>query len=295
MSPWPGTPKSQQTPPINPPSVRFPFTLDENSTQADVHDAIRTAFNGLTVHEQAFANLPAQVAAQASAAAVENISSEVVAGVTSFNTLTGPVIYFPGLGAVNNQLGESSYETQQGDAGAKIIVGDSGPVTVNLNPSVTLPWFTFIGNDSSATVNLMADSGAVLNGLGSIYPGGFAIIFYDGATFWSEGVGIATDSSLGVVKPDGTTITVDSSGTLHVPSDPALPVFVYDEQVGGGPTAWNIANTPLAGKVVLYSGAARLHYGAGNDWTGAAWAGTGTGITTNYPIADSTLYADYQY
>ena len=216
MSPWPGTPKSQQTPPINPPSVRFPFTLDENSTQADVHDAIRTAFNGLTVHEQAFANIPAQVAAQASAAAtatVENISSEVVAGVTSFNTLTGPVIYFPGLGAVNNQLGESSYETQQGDAGAKILVGDSGPVTVNLNPSVTLPWFTFIGNDSGASVFLMPDSGA-LYGLQSIYPGGFAIVFYDGTDFWAEGVRIATDSSLGVVQPDGVTIGIDSSGII---------------------------------------------------------------------------------
>ena len=108
MSPWPGTPKSQQTPPINPPSVRFPFTLNEDSTQADVHDAIRTALNGLTVHEQAFANIiPAQVAAQASAAAtaaVENISSEVVAGVTSFNARTGPVIYFPGLGMVKTSL-----------------------------------------------------------------------------------------------------------------------------------------------------------------------------------------------
>ena len=191
MSPWPGTPKSQQTPPINPPSVRFPFTLNEDSTQADVHDAIRTALNGLTVHEQAFANIiPAQVAAQASAAAtaaVENISSEVVAGVTSFNARTGPVIYFPGLGAVNNQLGESSYETQQGDAGAKILVGDSGPVTVNLNPGVTLPWFTFIGNDSGASVFLMPDSGA-LHGLQSIYPGGFAIVFYDGTDFWAEGV-----------------------------------------------------------------------------------------------------------
>ena len=217
MSPWPGTPKSQQTPPINAPSVRFPFTLDEDSTQADVHDAIRTALNGLTVHEQAFANIiPAQVAAQASAAAtaaVENISSEVVAGVTSFNARTGPVIYFPGLGTVNNQLGESSYETQQGDAGAKILVGDSGPVTVNLNPGVTLPWFTFIGNDSGASVFLMPDSGA-LHGLQSIYPGGFAIVFYDGTDFWAEGVEIATDSSLGVVQPDGVTIGIDSSGII---------------------------------------------------------------------------------
>lgn len=199
MSPWPGTPKSQQTPPINPPSVRFPFTLNEDSTQADVHDAIRTALNGLTVHEQAFANIPAQVAAQASAAAtaaVENISSEVVAGVTSFNTRTGPVIYFPGLGTVNNQLGESSYATEQGDAGAKILVGDSGPVTVTLNSGVTLPWFTIIGNDSGASVFLMPDSGS-LYGLSELNPGGLAFVFYDGVTFWSEGLAGQADSGMG--------------------------------------------------------------------------------------------------
>ena len=214
--PWPGSPKSQQTPPINPPSVRTPPTLTDQSTMADVAEAMNTAFDGLTVHEQAFANLPSQIASQAAAAAVaavENIENETVTGVTSFNARTGAVIYFPGLGTVNNQLGESSYETQQGDGGAKIIVGDSSPVIVTLNSGVTSPWFTFIGNDSGASVFLMPDSGA-LHGLQSIYPGGFAIVFYDGTDFWAEGVRIATDSSLGVVQPDGATIGIDSSGII---------------------------------------------------------------------------------
>lgn len=297
--PWPGTPASQKTPPINPPSMRNPSKLNESSTMTDVAEEMHSVSNELVVHEQAFANLPAQIAAQAKAAAeaaVENISSETLTGVTSFNTETGAVIYFPNLGMVNDQLGNPLYLTQTSDAGSKIIVGDSTPVTVTLNPNVNLPWFTIIGNDSSASVILMPESGALLNGLQSIYPGGFAIIFYDGVTFWSEGVAIATDSSLGVVKPDGTTITVDSSGTLHVPSGPALPVFVYDSSVSGGPTSWNLPVIPIAGEVVLYSGAARLHYGAlPNDWTGAAWTGTGTGITTNYAIAPGTLFADFQH
>jgi hypothetical protein len=254
--PWPGTPKSQQTPPINPPSVRFPATLNENSSMADVADAMRTAFNGLTVHEQAFANLPEQVAAQAKAAAtqvLETISAQTVAGVTSFNTQTGAVIYFPGLGTVNNQLGQASYETQQSDAGAKILVGDSGPVTVTLGP-VNAPWFAFIGNDSSATVILMPDSGA-LYGLQSIYPGGFAIIFFDGTNWWSEGVAIATDSSLGVVEPDGVTIGIDSgmiytqvsAGTGAPSSHPATPGNPFYFDSGASPwhgyvwfqNAWN--------------------------------------------------------
>lgn len=214
---WPGTPKSQQTPALNPPSNRYPSSLNENSTMADVADAMHTAFNGLTNHEQAFANLPSHIALQTSAAAtsvVETIQSQSITGVTSFNTLTGAVLFFPGLGTVNNELGNPAYRTQQSDGGAKIIAGDSSPVTVTLNASVMAPWFTFIGNDSSATVSLSTDSGATINGLQSIYPGGMGIVFYDGTGFWSEGVAIATDSSLGVVQSDGETIGIDSSGVI---------------------------------------------------------------------------------
>jgi hypothetical protein len=213
MSPWPGAPKSQQSPPINAPSVRTPPTLTETSTMKDVAEAMNTAFDGLTVHEQAFASLPKQIAAQATAAAtaaVENITQETVTGVTSFNAQTGAILYFPGLGTVNNQLGEPSYTPVQGDAGAKIIVGDSSAVAVFLDSTLSAPWFTIIGNDSSATADLVGP----VNGLQSIYPGGFAIIFFDGTEFWAEGVAIATDSSLGVVQPDGVTIGIDSGGVI---------------------------------------------------------------------------------
>jgi hypothetical protein len=79
--PWPGAPKSASSPPINLPSVRYPHTLNENSSMADVADAMRTAFNGLAVHEQAFANLPDTIATSssaASAAVLEQIQSETV-------------------------------------------------------------------------------------------------------------------------------------------------------------------------------------------------------------------------
>ena len=216
--PWPGAPKSQQSPPINPPSVRKFPSLNENSTMGDVANAVKVAFDGLTNHEQAFANIPAQIASQATAAAttvVNNIQSQTTTGVISFNSKTGAVIYFPNLGRVNDQLGNTIYLTQLSDAGQKIIMGDSSPSIVTLNPAVTPPWFAFIGNDSSATVSIQTDSTATINGLQSIYPGGMAIVFYDGATFWSEGVAIATDSSLGVVQPDGVTITMDSSGVIR--------------------------------------------------------------------------------
>jgi hypothetical protein len=199
---------------------------------ADVADAMRTVFNGLTNHEQAFASIPSTVKTDATAAkaAIQNIQSQSITGVTAFNTSVGSIIYFPNLGYVNNQLGNETYATQQSDNGSKIIVGDSSPVIVTLSSSMNAPWFTIIGNDSSSTVSLSTDSSATINGTRSVYPGGTATVFFDGTTFWCEGVAIAAYSSLGVIKPDGVTAMVDSSGVLSVPIavDSSLGLVVPD-------------------------------------------------------------------
>lgn len=118
------------------------------------------------------------------------------------------------VGGVNNQIGESSYTTQQSDNGVKVLMGSASPATVNLNAGVTTPWFTFIGNDSSATVSLVPTAGSLL-GQNYVAPGFFGMVFFDGANFWSEGTPIASDSSLGVVQGNGVTIHVDSSGTIQ--------------------------------------------------------------------------------
>lgn len=296
MSPWPGAPKSQQTPAINPPSMRFPFSLNENSTTAEVAAAMKTAFDGLTVHEQAFANLPAQIQSQASAAAtaaIQNIVNETVTGVTSFNSQTGAVVYFPNLGQVNDQLGNPLYVTQNADAGKKIIAGDSTPVTITLSPSVNLPWFTIIGNDSGSSVALTAGSGAGFYGLSSIYPGGMAFVFYDGTTFWSEGVAIATDSSLGVVMPDGVTLGVNSSGVLSY-IGPPIPNFASNEVPGGAWPNLTLVHAPDPPESLqLFSwisgfGAVLLIQGVDYTLSGTAITGTAT-----YTIGD--LYAFYHY
>jgi hypothetical protein len=235
---WPGAPKSASSPPINPPSQRFPFTLNEKSSMGDVADAMRTAFNGLAVHEQAFANLPAQIASQATAAAttvVQNISSENVSNVvTNFNTKTGVVLYFPGLGTVNNQLGQSSYAVQQSDAGAKIIVGDSTTVTVNFGSGITAPWFTIIDNDSSAVANLVATTGT-MNGAQQIDSGAFGIVFYDGFAWWAGASG--GGSGTGYTPQGGPTASRPASPplyTVYVDTSLGYPVWY----VGTGATGW---------------------------------------------------------
>lgn len=211
---WPGAPSSQQSPPINPPSVRFPSTLNENSTMADVAEAVRTVVNGVTVHEQAFAALPAQIAAQTKTAVTqavtEFVSNETVTGVTAFNSQTGAIIYFPGLGTVNDQLGVSSYVTQPSDNGAKIIVGDSGAVAVTLNNTVPAPWFTIIDNDSSGVATLLPDSGALLHGPSQIQGSGFGIVFFDGSNFWADASGAGSGGGSSAIRTVG--ITIDGGG-----------------------------------------------------------------------------------
>lgn len=224
---WPGTPKSQQSPALNPPSQRTPPVLSENSTMKDVAEAMGVAFDGLTVHEQAFANLPSAIetaATAAATAAVETIESETSSGVTAFNTLTGAVLYFPALGTVNDQLGNPLYLTQQSDNGAKIIVGDSTQVTVDLNQGVMAPWFTIIDNDSSAVAVLTTDSGASVFGEQAICPGGFGVVYYDGANFWCGATVIATDSSLGYVQPDNVTIGIDSGLISTIGATGTIPL-----------------------------------------------------------------------
>lgn len=247
---WPGTPTSQQSPTVNTPSTRTPPVLSEHSSMADVAEAMGKAFEGLTVHEQAFAAIPSQIASSSKTAATtavtEAVSSQTTEGVTSFNALTGAIIYFPNLGYVNNQLGVSSYTALQSDSGKKIIVGDSSAVAIYLDSSLSAPWFAIIDNDSSAVAYLMPDSSLTLYGQNAIQPGGFGIVAFDGLEFWSSSstmsksitadsgayltsydsrtglfgesfLPVSSDSSLGIVQPDGTTINVDSSGTLHVP------------------------------------------------------------------------------
>jgi hypothetical protein len=220
--PWPGTPESQQSPSINPPSMRVSPQLSEKSTMGDVANAVNMAMNGLTVHEQAFASMSsttssASTTETSSSTGSTSSSGGSSSGVTSFNANTGAILFFPGLGYVNDQLGVSSYSAVQGDSGKKIIVGDSSPVAIYLDSSLSAPWFTIIDNDSSSTVNLTPTGGSAIRGDSSIYAGCFGVVYFDGETYWSGSTPIATDSGVGMVRPDGVTIRADS-GILSIPA-----------------------------------------------------------------------------
>jgi hypothetical protein len=218
--------------------IQFRIPQFDLTTEEGRQAAHRYVASGLVDLNQAVAALKPQVDSTATVANAAASSSGTSAGVSSFNSETGAVVYFPQLGTVNDQIGQASYATQQSDNGAKIIVGDASGVAVTLSPTVTAPWFTIIDNDSSAIASLTAGGGSLF-GAQEIVPGGFGIVFFDGTDFWADAAGgltpqtfipmdstfltgydeltglfsggmvpIATDSSLGVVQPDGSTITV---------------------------------------------------------------------------------------
>jgi hypothetical protein len=68
-------------------------------------------------------------------------------------------------------------------------------------------------------------------------------------------------------------------------------IFVANEVVSGSGTSFTLINTPKAGTVALYNGAARLRPGASpNDYTIS-----GANITMNYSLSSGALLADYVY
>jgi hypothetical protein len=87
-------------------------------------------------------------------------------------------------------------------------------------------------------------------------------------------------------------LTVNAQGQLTAVSNGSgggggTPVT--DEQVAGGTLVWNLAHTPIAGTLAVYSGSARIHDPADFTMTGPAQ------FTTSYTIPAGTVWADYQY
>lgn len=221
--------------------VKWYPPISEHPTTEEIALHTRLLYNAVNDHDQAITLLDGKVGTTTASiqAVTQVVNTQTLEGVTAFNSQTGAIIYFPGLGTVNDQLGEPTYTTQQSDNGAKIIVGDSSATMVTLNNLVKAPWFTIIDNDSLAVANLTPSGGAQIFGDSSIYANCFGIVYYDGTNFWSGSTPIGTDSSLGIVRPDGVTIEIDSGGVLFVPiaTDSSLGIVEPDGttiQIGSG-------------------------------------------------------------
>lgn len=177
------------TPPLNPISFRLMFGVGEEDVDPAVATALRYAFSGNVDLNQAIAALNAKV--NANHTAVMAAASSGSSSTTIINSNN-----FPYLGTVNDQRGNAAYLTELTDNGAKIVLGDSSPITVTLNAMVTPPWFTFIDNDSSSIATLTPSAGSVF-GETVIPANGFGIVFFNGANFFcgTTGAGASTPST----------------------------------------------------------------------------------------------------
>ena len=106
------------------------------------------------------------------------------AGVTSFNAITGAISYFPSMGQVNYQTGQTSYTTQSSDNGALVVLSDASPIAVSLNTTVATPWYATLVNQGTGLATLTPVSGTI-NLLPSLsLPGNsFTTVYFDGINF----------------------------------------------------------------------------------------------------------------
>ena len=174
------------------PSFRFPAALPEETAHPLVRAAIENNTNQLVDVNQAIVSLKNQLDV-VKAGNTTNTTNETIigtsgsgstAGVTSFNGDSGVVTFFPDLGSVNNQTGQTSYTTQTQDNGALIILNNTSAVSVVLNFAVGTPWYTNLFNSGSGTVTVTATSGTINGGTSlTLLPNYFVTVYFDGVNW----------------------------------------------------------------------------------------------------------------
>jgi hypothetical protein len=221
------------------PSFRFPGVISDPSVPKAVSDALRMHSNALTDIYQAIPVLKQRIDALTGNQGNTTIFN-------SNSTGGGGGGSFPGLGSVNDLQGIISYTNQPTDNGALLLFGDASAVAVQLTSGVPSPYFFMTENwgaglvtftPSSGTISFIGNPNATAMTLAKGYS---AILVFDGTNWWAEtlpmvpetftpiageyltgynaatglfsalDLPVATDSTLGIVEPDGVTIGIDS-------------------------------------------------------------------------------------
>lgn len=185
------------TPTITP---RFPFEAQIAKLPPEVQEVHRTSWNAIADLQAAIPELKSQIDAKSGTISSTTTTNETV----QTGTVITNDIFFGGT--VNDQTGETLYQTQQSDNGAMVILDDASPVSVVLNAVVSLPFWVFIVNQGASVVTATPLTG-VINYAGNVgvtslpIPSGcFAIVGLDSiGTFWAA------------TLPQGMTVTVTTA------------------------------------------------------------------------------------
>ena len=143
------------------PSFRYPSALPAGVAHDSVVKAIQNNTNGLVDVNQAI------VAIQSKIDSLNTVTNTVT---TSSGGRAVPVpspFPFPGLGADNNQTGNTAYTVVSTDNGILLILNDASPVAVTLDSTLVRPYLLFITNFGAGAVTLTPSSGLV-NGAASL-------------------------------------------------------------------------------------------------------------------------------
>lgn len=249
-------------------SQKWTPTINDNMSPAETSVNMRLIWNTLNQHDQAIESVYS-TASSSSSSSSSSSTTTVVSGVSSFNSLTGAVSYFPYLGVVNDQTGVVSYTAKDGDDGALVILNATSAIAVSLTSSLTAPWFSTFTNRGGYSVTFTPTSGTI-NGASSfvLLPGATTTIYYNSTNFYATvQLPISTLTNFGAVKPDGTTISI-SGGVLSATGSVATVNATTVNATTGNITDINSSGTDALGTVT----ASTLSSGSITD-TGLSTAG----------------------
>ena len=268
----------------NPPSFRFSFEPQIANLPPEVQQVHRATFNALTDLYQGLASLKSQIGSKQGTTGTttgktgQNITTENVtigtSGVTSFNSATGVVTYFPGMGYVNPQIGVTAYTTQSTDNGKIILFDDPSPIAVTLNSGFSPPWMTNVSNQGTGTATLTPSSGTINGGASLSLPGGsWVTLYFDGTNWIADSPG----STAG-----GVTQLISGSG---ISLSPAGGTGVVTVNATGG--SYGLTMTSTADGVAASYGNGYVHqYGS----AGPATTGVNrTTVAVTFPVVFSGI------
>lgn len=165
---------------LPPNTFRYPFALADQPHE--VQQAHIFAFNAVLDLQNAIKSLKGQLDAKTTTT-ITSASSSSGSGVIPVPTP------FPGLGAVRDLTGSTSYTVLAADNGILLILSDSSSVTLTLDSAMTTPYFLFASNFGAGLVTFTPTSGTINGAATFTLSTGYVVqIVFDGTNWKTSSV-----------------------------------------------------------------------------------------------------------